>query len=79
MAAVSNNVRNPKPDRHLTKPRIEAVDETVEITLQPEVLKRVTAAAKASGQSTSEWIHEAVVEAVKRRTPERRDHPEPKH
>ncbi|HMG86109.1 MAG TPA: hypothetical protein VK574_10205 [Terracidiphilus sp.] len=71
MAAVSNNVRNLKPDRHRTVPSIQDAEEMVEIALQPEVLKKVTAAAKSSGQTPSEWILEAVVEAIARKSKER--------
>jgi hypothetical protein len=78
MAAVSNNVRNPNPDRDPTQPEIRAEDETVEVSLQPEVLKKVTAAAKASRQTPGEWIHEAVVEAIERRTRARRNRAAPK-
>jgi hypothetical protein len=55
------------------------MDETVEIALHAETLKKVLAAAKASGQTPGEWIHEAVVEAVERRTREKRDPSHPKH
>lgn len=79
MAAVSNNVRSPKPDRHIPKPIMEAADETMEISLQAQTLKKVMAAAKATGQTPSEWIHEAVVEAVERRTREKRDPSHSKH
>ena len=78
MAAVSNNVRNPNPDRDPTKPEIRAVDETIEVSLQPEVLKKVTAAAKASRQTPGEWIHEALLEAIERRAKVRRNRAVPK-
>ena len=73
MGAGSNNVQNSKVDRQRTMLSVEALDETVEITLPPEVLKRVANAAKACGQTPSEWIHEALEEAVEQRTGKRHD------
>jgi len=68
MAAVSNNVRNPKPESPRAISGDQSVDETVEITLDPEVLEKVIAAAKRCGQTPSEWIHEALAEAAERRS-----------
>ena len=79
MAAVTNNVQNPKRENHSTLPGDQSGEETVEIALHPEVLKKVTAAAKTSGQSLGEWIHEAVLEAVERRTRNRHNRAESKH
>jgi predicted HicB family RNase H-like nuclease len=68
MAAVLKDVQTPKAERKRGKARVEAMDGTVEVQLQPEVLRRAMAAAKASGQTTTEWICGAVVEAVERRS-----------
>jgi len=57
---------------------VETQNETVEITLPPEVLKKVANAAKTCGQTPSEWIHEALVEAVEQRTGKRHDSAWPK-
>jgi hypothetical protein len=78
MAAVSNNVRSSKVGSRRTMLSVEALDETVEITLPPEVLKKVANAAKACGQTPSEWIHEALVEAVELRTGKRHNPARPK-
>lgn len=78
MAAVSNNVRSSKVASRRNMPSVEALDETVEITLSQEVLKRVANAAKACGQTPSEWIHEALVEAVEQRRGKRHDSAGPK-
>lgn len=76
MAAVSDNMRTTK-SRRQRKPKVGDMDSTVEIALQPEVLKTVTDAATAGGQTVSEWIHEAVVEAIERRSALRRFQPVP--
>jgi hypothetical protein len=78
MAAVSNNVRSSKVGSRRTMLSVEALDETVEITLPPEVLKKVANAAKTCGQTPSEWIHEALVEAVEHRTGKQHDSAGPK-
>lgn len=72
MAAATKNVQTPKAEKHREKPSVEAVDGIVEVELQPEVLRRAMAEAKASGQTTSEWICGAVAEAIERRSKGRR-------
>ena len=79
MAAATKNVRTPKAERHQGKPGVGAVDGIVEVELQPEVLRRAMAEAKASGQTTSEWICGAVAEAIERRSKGQRDHAVTKH
>lgn len=73
MAAVSKNVQTPKAERHREKPRVEAVDGIVEVEFPSEVLRKAMAEAKASGQTTSEWICGAVAEAIERRSKGRRN------
>jgi hypothetical protein len=45
----------------------------VNVDLGPELIKKLTAAAKASGQSPTDWIHDAIAEAISRRS-ERKIH-----
>jgi|HubBroStandDraft_4_1064222.scaffolds.fasta_scaffold527094_1 hypothetical protein len=76
MAAVSKNVQTPKAERPREKPRVEAVDEIdgmVEVEFPSEVLRKAMAEAKASGQTTSEWICGAVAEAIERRSKGKRN------
>jgi hypothetical protein len=73
MAAVSKNVQTPRAERHREKPRVEAVDGIVEVEFPPEVLRKAMAEAKATGQTTSEWICGAVAEAIERRSKGRRN------
>lgn len=48
--------------------KMEAEDSTVHLTLNPELLRKLTAAAKASGQSEADWIREAIAEAISRKS-----------
>jgi hypothetical protein len=68
MAAVSKNKRTSWMKSQQDKPRTEAKDGILEVELRPELMKRAMAAAKASGQTTSEWIYEAVTEAFERKS-----------
>jgi hypothetical protein len=79
MAAVSNNVQNPKSEKHPPLPGEQSSEETVEVALHPEVLRKVMAAAKKCGQTPGEWIHEAVIEAVEQRAKTRNDRAQSKH
>ena len=63
MAAATKNERNHKMDARQEGPRVEGKDEIVEVILRAEVLERAEAAAKASGQTTNEWICAAVGES----------------
>jgi hypothetical protein len=69
MAAESKDERTRgmvgRPQR---RPRVEAMDGILEVELRPELLKRAMAAAKACGQTPSEWICEAVTEAIERKS-----------
>jgi hypothetical protein len=58
------------PKTSLTGKRtnIEVGSSTVNVELTPKLIKKLTAAAKASGQSKSDWIREAIAEAISRRT-----------
>ena len=46
------------------KPKTEAIDGILEVELPPGLLRKAMAAAKASGRTPSEWICEAVTEAI---------------
>ena len=46
---------------------VEAKSGTVNVELSPELTEKLTAAAKASGQSTLDWIRDAIAEAISRR------------
>jgi len=70
MAAATKNERNHNMDARQEGPRVEANDEIVELSLRAEVLERAEAAAKASGQTTNEWICAAVAEAIERKSKE---------
>jgi hypothetical protein len=58
------------PKTSLTGKRtnVEAGSSTVNVELAPELIKRLTAAAKASGQSKADWIHDAIREAISSRS-----------
>jgi predicted HicB family RNase H-like nuclease len=58
------------PEASLTGKRtdLEVGSSLVNVDLDPELIKKLTAAAKASGQSTTEWIHDAIAEAILRRS-----------
>jgi hypothetical protein len=71
MAAATKNERNPNVDVRQEGPRVETRDEIVEVSLGAEVLERAEAAAKASGQTTNEWICAAVAEAIERKSKEK--------
>lgn len=73
MAAVLKNVQTPKAERHQRKPGVEDVDGTVEVELPLEVFKWVMTAAKASGQTMSDWICGAIAEDIERRSKRRRN------
>jgi hypothetical protein len=53
------------------KTKTEAMDRILEVELRPGLLKKAIAAAKASGQTPSEWICEAVAEAIARKSSSR--------
>jgi hypothetical protein len=50
------------------KPKTEAIDRILEAEIPPGLLRKVIAAAKASGRTPSEWICEAVAEAIERKS-----------
>jgi hypothetical protein len=52
---------------------VEVASSTVNVELGAELIKKLTAAAKASGQSETDWIHDAIVDAISRRS-ERKAH-----
>ena len=52
---------------------VEDGSSLVNVDLGPQLIKKLTAAAKASGQSTTDWIYDAIAEAISRRG-ERKTH-----
>jgi predicted HicB family RNase H-like nuclease len=58
------------PKASLTAKRtdVEVASSTVNVELSPELIKKLTAAAKASGESETDWIHDAIAEAISRRS-----------
>ena len=63
------------PKTSLTEKRtnVEVASSTVNVELGPELIEKLTAAAKASGQSETDWIHDAIADAISRRS-ERKAH-----
>ena len=63
------------PETSLTPKRtdVEVGSSLVNVDLGPELIKKLTAAAKANGQSTTDWVHDAIAEAISRRS-ERKTH-----
>jgi hypothetical protein len=63
------------PETSLTGNRtdVNAGSSLVNVDLGPELIKKLTIAAKASGQSTTDWIYDAIAEAISRRS-ERKTH-----
>jgi hypothetical protein len=57
------------PKTSLTEKRnnVEADSSTVNVELSSELIEKLTAASKASGQSKSDWIRDAIAEAMARR------------
>ena len=58
---------SPKPSLTGVRPDVEVGICTVNVDLSPELIEKLTAAAKASGQSQTDWIHDAIAEAISRR------------
>ena len=54
------------------KPKTEDIDGILDVELPPGLLRKAIAAAKASGQTPSEWIREALAEAIERKADRRK-------
>jgi hypothetical protein len=53
----------------LTEKRTDVeVASTVNVELSPELIEKLAAAAKESGESETDWIHDAIAEAISRRS-----------
>lgn len=64
---------SPKTSPPGNRTGVEVGCSTVNVELGPELIEKLTAAAKASGQSKSDWIREAIADAISRRS-ERKIH-----
>ncbi len=64
---------SPKPSLTGMRPDVEAGICIVNVDLSTELIEKLTAATKASGQSQTDWIHDAIAEAISRRS-ERKTH-----
>jgi hypothetical protein len=67
MQSLAKRVHPSKTDARKVRSKSESETCTVSVQLSQSALKGLAAAAKASGQSRSAWIREALAEAISRR------------
>ena len=68
MQDLERDEESPKTSPTEKRTDVEVASSIVNLELGPELIKKLTAAAKASGQSETDWIHDAIAEAISRRS-----------
>ena len=58
--------KSPKASQTGNLTNDEVGSSTVDVELPPELIKKLTAVLKASGQSKADWIRDAIAEAISR-------------